>query len=76
MAPRDVLADFQAALLDLLSADLPVDEIVRRLRSDEAFVEFRDYVTQIEPRMLAIAVELVKKWGKRNSGESARHGME
>jgi hypothetical protein len=62
----DDLARFQAALLDLLSQDLPPDAMRQRLRDDPAFAEFRDYVDRFEPRMLAVAAELVKKWGKRS----------
>jgi hypothetical protein len=64
----DDLARFQAALVDLLAQDLPADVIQGRLHEDAAFAEFRDYVDGFEPRMLAVAAELVKKWGKR-SGE-------
>jgi len=73
MPPRDALADFQAALLDLLARDLPPDEMQRRLRDDPAFADFRDYARQFEPRMLAVAAELVKKWGKRSG---VQHAME
>jgi hypothetical protein len=65
MAPDDGLARFQAALLDLLAEDLPVDLVQHRLHEDAAFVEFRAYVDAFEPRMLTVAMELVKKWGKR-----------
>ena len=66
MASADDLARFQAALLDLLSQDLPADAMRQRLRDDPAFAEFREYVVGFEPRMLAVAAELVKKWGKRS----------
>ena len=36
-----------------------------RLTADPAFADFRAYVAGFEPRMLAVAVELVRKWGKR-----------
>jgi hypothetical protein len=63
--PPDALADFQDALLNLLAEGLPVERIRERLRDDPAFAAFRDYVIAIEPRMLEVAVELVRKWGRR-----------
>jgi hypothetical protein len=76
MPPRNALADFQASLLELLASDLPVNEIQERLQADAAFADFREYVVQLEPRMLSVAVELTKKWAKRSGSESVRHGME
>ena len=67
MASADDLAEFQAALVELLAQDLPADVFERRLREDAAFAEFRAYVGGFEPRMLAVAAELVKKWGRRSS---------
>lgn len=65
MPPAEKIANFQAALLELLAQDLPPDAIHARLRDDPAFADFRAYVSSFEPRMLAVAVELVQKWGKR-----------
>ena len=65
MASADDLAAFQSALLELLAQELPADVIERRLREDAVFAEFRTYVETFEPRMLAVAAELVKKWGRR-----------
>jgi hypothetical protein len=76
MPPRDDLAEFQVALLELLATDLPLDELRQRLCDDAAFAPFRDYVVQLEPRMLMVAVELVQKWGRRSGGAIVRHGME
>lgn len=63
MHTDDALAAFQAALLELLAQDLPVEEVMRRLRHDPAFERFRDYVDSFEPRMIEVAAGLVKKWG-------------
>ncbi len=65
--PPDALADFQDALLNLLDQGLPVERIREKLRDDPAFTEFRDYATAIEPRMLEVAVELMRKWGRRRT---------
>jgi hypothetical protein len=59
------LAEFQDALLELLSQDLPVEVLVAKLRDDAAFAVFREYVLAFEPRMLEVAAELTKKWGRR-----------
>jgi hypothetical protein len=73
MSPSDALAAYQDALLDLLAADLSPEEIEQRLREDAAFAMFRADVSQFEPRMLAVAAELVRKWGKRSG---VHHAME
>lgn len=65
MPPDDLLAAFQDALLDLLDQGLPVEAVRERLREDPAFAAFRDYAAAIEPRMLEVAGELVRKWGRR-----------
>jgi hypothetical protein len=62
MHTDDALAAFQAALVELLAQDLPVEEVQRRLRHDPAFERFRDYVDSFEPRMIEVAAGLVKKW--------------
>ena len=67
MTPAEALAAFQDALLDLLDRGLPVEQIEERLREDPAFAAFRDYADSIEPRMLEVAGELVRKWGRRVS---------
>jgi hypothetical protein len=64
------LAAFQHALLDLLYRDLPPEEVQAQLRSGEAFRPFQDYLSRAEPRMMEVAAELVKKWGRR-SGQPA-----
>jgi hypothetical protein len=68
MPPDDELARFQAALLELLARDLPAPALQEHLRDDPAFAGFRAYVDTFEPRMLAVAAELVKKWGRQTPG--------
>jgi hypothetical protein len=65
MQSPEELAVFQDALLELLTQDLPTEVIREKLRDDPAFAAFRDYATSLEPRMLEVAVELMKKWGRR-----------
>lgn len=69
MQPADDLAAFQAALLTLLAEDLSAETRSRRLREDAAFAGYREYVEGFEPRMLAVAAELMKKWGKQCKNE-------
>lgn len=62
---------FLDALLDpvdgfLLDRGLTVEELRQSLGEDAAFAPFRGYVGAFEPRMLAVAAELVKKWGRRS----------
>ena len=64
------LDEFQAALLELLDQPLAPDEILARLKTDEAFVPSREYVETFEPRMVEVAAELVKKWGRRSATTS------
>jgi hypothetical protein len=59
------LAAFQVALLELLSADLPLEQVQARLGADPVFQPFEEYLGQVEPRMLETAAILVKKWGRR-----------
>ena len=68
MPDDQILARFQATLLDLLSRGLPPEEIVGRLRRDPELAPFADYVATFEPRMVEVAVELVAKWGHREGG--------
>lgn len=69
-APSDeALARFQAALLDLLSQPLSASEIALRLREDAACAPFQDYVSGFEPRMIEVAAELTKKWGRSADGQ-------
>jgi hypothetical protein len=69
---QQAIADFEAALLEVLSQDLPLAELQRRLAEDAAFAGFRDYVGSFEPRMLETASLLVKKWGRRNERDAGR----
>jgi hypothetical protein len=63
----DQVGEFQAALLELLAQDLPLESLQKRLQEDPAFAPFRDYVQGFEPRMLEVASLLIKKWGKRSA---------
>jgi hypothetical protein len=62
---------FQTALLELLAEPLGVDEILGRLANDPAFAPYADYVAGFEPRMVEVAAELVKRWGRLRPGAGA-----
>lgn len=62
--PRTV-SSFQSVLLELLAEDLPIDALMEKLKSDESFAAFQDQIALWEPRMVRVASDLVKKWGKR-----------
>ena len=72
MQSPEELAAFQDALLELLAQDLPVERIREKLRDDPVFAAFRDYAAGMEPRMLEVAVELVKKWARRVPGNLSK----
>lgn len=58
-------SEFQNALLDLLASGLPEEIIIATLKSDSRFDDYRDYVDQFDPDMVAVASELMGKWARR-----------
>ena len=60
-----ILAEYQDALIELLSSDLPQDIILERLKTDSHFKDFQDYIEAFDPDMVAVACELMGKWAKR-----------
>ncbi len=64
MEDDDELARFQLALLTLLHQESNLAEIMRRLKSDEAFAPFRSYIDTFDPRAIEIAAEITKKWAR------------
>lgn len=78
MRPSDdqELAEVQAALLDILHADLPAEEIVALLRSDERLEPYADWVASFEPRMIETAALLIKKWGRRDPSATSEQIIE
>lgn len=60
------LAEFQAVMLELLDDNLAPQEIVARLQADPRLADYHDYIATFEPRMVEVAAELIKKWGRRN----------
>ena len=68
MTDEQRLAELQAALLDLLDQKSTPQAIIDTLRQDPRFAEHADYLATFEPRMVAVAQELIAKWGRRDGG--------
>jgi len=68
MPQQERIANFQCALLELLAQSLTPQEIQQRLENDAAFAPYAEYVATFELRMIEVAAELTKKWGRRDGG--------
>lgn len=66
----ETLAKFQDALLELLSSGQSEQEIYETLKSDPKFDDYRDYIAEFDPDMVAVACELMGKWAKRKEPDS------
>lgn len=60
----ETLAKFQDALLELLSSEQPEMTIFETLKTDPRFENYRDYIAEFDPDMVAVACELMGKWAK------------
>ena len=60
------LADFQAALLEILARDESPEQLLERMNRHPACEPYRDYLASFELKMVEVAAELVKKWGVRS----------
>jgi hypothetical protein len=58
------LADFQSALLNILSVHEQSHTIINAIDITPECHGLRSYIDTFEPRMLETGAELVKKWGK------------
>jgi hypothetical protein len=61
------LATFQASLLEILSVESEPAEVLKmleRLPMDSAMAE---YIATFDPRMVQVAADLVKRWGRRSA---------
>jgi hypothetical protein len=67
MNAEEELANFQAALLELLDTQQDFNDMRSQLQQNPAFAPFQEYIDTFDERMLEVAAELVKKWGRRNS---------
>jgi len=62
--PERGLALFQHRLLQLLWENSNPAEIRQALLDDAALAEFHGYVRGMDDRMIEVAAELVRKWGR------------
>lgn len=63
---RAAIAEFQAALLELLAEEgMDAVRARERLASEPQFEAFRDWVATFEPRMIETAIVLTRRWGRR-----------
>jgi uncharacterized protein (UPF0276 family) len=62
---NDELEKFQCALLELLSEPVDAATKLERLKSELPFEPYRAYVQSFDARSIAVASELVNKWGRR-----------
>jgi hypothetical protein len=66
MRDDEALATFQEALLELLDSHESPEAVLRALAAREELLPFRDYVSTFDVRSVAVAMDLVKKWGVRD----------
>lgn len=71
MTEQSQLAEYQDALIELLSQGLSQAEIMAKMKSDSRFEHFEAYVNEFDPDMVAVACELMGKWAKYRDDDSA-----
>ena len=62
--PAEELAVFQTLMLEALYQSESAADVLSSLDQSIVSTELRKYVDSFEPRMLEVAIELTKKWGK------------
>ncbi len=62
-ADEQRLEELQFTLFNLLEGDRDAAWIKEQLSQDNRFSHFSEYINSIEPRMLEVSQELIKKWG-------------
>lgn len=63
MPQPDTLAHFQSRLLEELWQGRGAEETRAALLGDVTLAPFHAYIGAMEPAMLEVAVDLVRKWG-------------
>ncbi len=63
------LEAFQQALLTILAEEKDPEAVFQALRDHPALAPYRDYVEQWEPRLLEVAAQLVRRWGRRGQDQ-------
>ncbi|MBK9619415.1 MAG: hypothetical protein IPO31_09540 [Candidatus Obscuribacter sp.] len=65
MTDQAKLSEYQDALIELLASGMSEGEVMQHLQTDKRFEYYRDYVSQFDPDMVAVASELICKWAIR-----------
>jgi len=60
----EALAAFQALLLEALADGDDPSEAVHAIRSRPESEAYRDWIDRWDPRMVAVAMGLVRRWGR------------
>jgi hypothetical protein len=61
------IATFQESLLEILSAQSSPSQILMTLQELSTPNAMAEYTATFDPRMIQLAADLVKQWGKRYS---------
>jgi hypothetical protein len=61
------IATFQESLLEILSTQSSLSQILTTLQELSTPNEIAEYIETFDPRMIQLAADLVKQWGKRYS---------
>lgn len=61
-----VLSNFQDTIMNLLDSDQEPESIILQLKSDPRFASMKAYLESLDPDMIAVAKELVRKWGVKD----------
>lgn len=61
---EDLMKEFQDRLVTLLASEEDPEAVVLKLLSDQRFESLRDYLAGMDTDMVAVAMELVQKWGR------------
>ncbi|MGB8700071.1 MAG: hypothetical protein WCD18_11700 [Thermosynechococcaceae cyanobacterium] len=59
------IADFQASLLEILSSESDPVKILTECQGLSTPDAMTKYIATFDPRMVQVAADLVKQWGKR-----------
>ena len=61
--PESVLEEYQEILLNLLDGEMEPRTIIEELKLNPRMQSLHQYIDSLEPEMIAVAKELIKKWG-------------
>ncbi len=61
--PESVLEEYQEVLLHLLDSEMEPRTIIEELKLNPRMQSLHQYIDSLEPEMIAVAKELIKKWG-------------